>query len=270
MTTPQTAGTTPFFGGLKLQWYEEGVEPAESEPATKQLAMVPNYLGALVLAYNAWLADAARGTVEAWLLALFGEAVAWYEEYGFLQGKGAGQPLGILNSGATINVSRAVAGDIEFADIGGMLNKLLPESINRCFWMYSPTCQSALMQLKDGANRAVMLQVGATPAGRGQWTIAGIPAYPTEKLPALGTKGDLVLIDPRWYAISDFIAEEGQPAGGGRSLAVSFSGEASQTVFTKNQTVFMISQRLDARPVIDSPITLQDGVTQVSPFVALN
>jgi hypothetical protein len=77
----------------------------------------------------------------------------------------------------------------------------------------------------------------------------------TEKLPALGTLGDLVLIDPYLMLIGE------------RSLLIN----ASQHVqFTKNQTTFRITLRADAQPAIDKAVTLQDTATQVSAFVALN
>jgi HK97 family phage major capsid protein len=80
--------------------------------------------------------------------------------------------------------------------------------------------------------------------------------YCSEKLPALGTKGDLILIDPRYYLIGD---------------RVQATIAASEHVnFLKNQVTFRVTRRTDGQPWIEKPITLQDGTTTASPFVVLN
>jgi hypothetical protein len=38
----------------------------------------------------------------------------------------------------------------------------------------------------------------------------------------------------------------------------------------KNQMTWRVVERVDGQPWVERPITLQDGSTQVSPFVALN
>jgi HK97 family phage major capsid protein len=40
--------------------------------------------------------------------------------------------------------------------------------------------------------------------------------------------------------------------------------------FLKNQMTWRVTQRVDGQPWLEKPITLQDGSTQVSPFVVLN
>src|SRR5262249_42312350 len=47
----------------------------------------------------------------------------------------------------------------------------------------------------------ISIDQGATKAPN--WALLGRPAFPTEKLPAIGTKGDLMLIDPSFYVIGD-------------------------------------------------------------------
>ena len=39
--------------------------------------------------------------------------------------------------------------------------------------------------------------------------------------------------------------------------------------FLKNQMTWRVVERVDGQPWLDKPITLQDGTTQVSPFVVL-
>src|SRR5215472_10958481 len=89
---------------------------------------------------NILLQDAAFG-LERFLFTIFGKAIAWFEEYAFLQGNGVGKPQGMLSCGAAINTggnsggtARLTAGQVQFADIATMLSKLLPSSYGKAIW----------------------------------------------------------------------------------------------------------------------------------------
>ncbi len=97
ITTVQSAGTSPFFGGVKFNWTEEAQTRTETEPAFKMLELKAHELSGYSVSSNVFLQDAAFG-LEAFLFQLFGAALAWYEEYAFLQGNGVGKPMGILNA----------------------------------------------------------------------------------------------------------------------------------------------------------------------------
>jgi HK97 family phage major capsid protein len=56
-----------------------------------------NELSGYSVSSNILLQDAAFG-LEKFLMVLVGRAVAWFEEYAFLQGNGVGKPLGVLNA----------------------------------------------------------------------------------------------------------------------------------------------------------------------------
>jgi HK97 family phage major capsid protein len=92
-------------------------------------------------------------------MVLFGRAVGWYEEYAFLQGNGVGKPQGVLNAPASLFTTRVTTGHFSFGDVANMLANLLPASYNRAVWYVSPTVVSDLLQLKDGANRAMFLSI---------------------------------------------------------------------------------------------------------------
>jgi HK97 family phage major capsid protein len=266
VTTQQSAGVSPFFGGVQMYWTAEAQNRTETEPQFKQMELRAWELSGYSVSSNVLLQDSAIG-LEKFLFQLFAQAIAWYEEYAFLQGNGVGKPLGVLNANATIasggngaGTGRQTASQISFADISTMWSKLMPASWNKAFWVGSPSTIPQLLQLKDGANRAIFLAIGATDAGgitkKPNWALLGRPFIPTEKLPALGTKGDLMLIDPSLYVIGDRMQIE---------IAAS-----EHVNFLKNQMTWRVVERVDGQPWLSAPITLQDSATQVSPFVALN
>ncbi len=255
ITTPQAAGNSPFFGGVIANWTSEAQTRTETEPQFKMMELKAQELSGYSVSSNILLQDAAFG-LEKFLMTLFGAAVAWYEEYAFLQGNGVGKPLGILNASARINVTRNTASHFYFPDVAGMLSKLLPASYNRSRWYISPTVVSDLLQLKDGANRAIFISIDQGAVLKPIWKLLNLPVTITEKLPALGTVGDVCLVDPSLYVIGDRMMLE---------IAAS-----EHVNFLKNQMTWRFVQRVDGRPWLDNPITLQDGSSQVSPFVVLN
>jgi HK97 family phage major capsid protein len=255
LTTVQSAGVSPFFGGVQAYWTAEAQTRTETEPQFKMMELKANELSGYSVSSNVLLQDAAFG-LEKFLITLFGRAVAWFEEYAFLQGNGVGKPLGILNAPCTIFMTRNTTGHFSFQDVSNMLASLLPSSYTKARWYISPTVVQDLLQLKDGANRAMFLSIDQGVTKPPIWKLLNLPVTITEKLPALGTKGDVLLVDPSLYVIGDRM-----------QLEIAASEHVN---FLKNQTTWRFVQRVDGQPWMDKKITLQDGSTTVSPFVGIN
>jgi HK97 family phage major capsid protein len=255
ITTVQSAGVSPFFGGVQAYWTEEAQTRTETEPQFKMMELKAHELSGYSVSSNVLLQDAAFG-LEKFLMMLFGRAVAWYEQYAFLQGNGVGKPLGILNAPASISVTRNTGGHFYFPDIAAMLASLLPSSYAKAVWAVSPTVVSDLLQLKDGANRAIFISIDQGITRPPVWKLLNLPVFITEMLPALGTKGDVMLLDPSLYVIGDRM-----------SLEIAASEHVN---FLKNQMTWRFVQRVDGQPWMDKKVTLQDASSTVSPFVILN
>ncbi len=255
VTTVQSAGVSPFFGGVNMSWTAEAQTRTETEPAFKQMELKAWELSGYSISSNVLLQDSVVG-LEKFLMVLFAKAIAWYEEYAFLQGSGAGKPQGMLNAPASIAVNRANANQVQFADVAGMWAKLLPASWNKAIWTFSPSVVPQLLQLKDGANRAIFISIDSGITKAPNWALLGRPAIPTEKVPPLGTKGDVMLLDPSFYVIGDRM-----------SIEIAASEHVN---FLKNQMTWRVVERVDGQPWLSAPVTLQDAATTVSPFVVLN
>jgi HK97 family phage major capsid protein len=85
--------------------------------------------------------------------------------------------------------------------------------------------------------------------------LAGLPLFVTEKLPALGTAGDIMLCDWSQYLIGDR-----------QQLEVAFS---EHVAFLNNQTVWRFVNRVGGMPWLKDKVTLQDATSTLSPFVGL-
>jgi HK97 family phage major capsid protein len=259
VTTPQAAGQTAFLGGLAMYWTEEAATRTETEPQFRQIELIAHELSGFTLASNTLLQDNAVA-LDAVLTRLFSQAIAWHSDFNFLQGTGAGRPLGVVTAPATVSVTRNSAGHFKFADVATMISKLLTTSMGSAVWVCSQTVIPDLIQMVDGASRVIWIPNMASPGGglaqTMPQTLLGLPIIFTEKLPPLGTKGDVILCDFSYYLIGDRMQLE---------IASSIHFK-----FTNNQTTWRTVARLDGQPWLDNPVTLADTVTLVSPFVVLN
>jgi HK97 family phage major capsid protein len=245
-----------------MNWTAEAQTRTETEPQFKMLELKAWELSGYSVSSNVLLQDAAFG-LEKFLFSLFSRAIAWYEEYAFLQGNGVGKPQGMVGCSAAIptggnsgGTARNTANKVLFSDVSTMWSKLLPYSTDKALWAFSPSVVPQLLQLQDGAARAIFISIDQGAVKRPTWALLGRPAIMTEKLPALGAKGDLILIDPSLYVIGDR-----------QQIEIAASEHVN---FLANQMTWRVVERVDGQPWLDKPITLQDNATQVSPFVVLN
>lgn len=246
------AGVSAFYGGVQVYWTEENADATESDAEFKFKELHARELVGYTEVPNGLIRDSAI-SMEAFLTGpnSFGGALAWKEDYDFLRGNGVGKPLGLLNSAAKILVNRAGAGHFAFADAVGMLAKMILSGSP--VWLMSQSVIPDLYQLKDANNNAIWLP---NAAGSGPTTLLGFPVLWTEKLPALGTAGDVVLADLNWYLIGDR-----------QGMTMDVSREHK---FKSSQTAFRVTEAVDGQLWLDAAITLADGSSTVSPVVVLN
>lgn len=253
-TTPQTAGTAPEFGGVLLSFKPEAAARPETEPQWRRVQLKAWELTGYALASNNLLADGGRA-LEAVLRRLFARSIAFYEDYYFLRGSGAGQPMGLVNAPASKQVTRQTSSQFTLQDVYSMSGNLLPASWARAVWAVSVSVWQWLLKLNTNAWQ--VNQPIAEGAGRPHFVLNGQAGFVTEKLPAVGTQGDVALFDPSLYVIGD---------RGETDIAVS---RDEPTAFPKNQSVWRIVHRVDGQPAFGSVLTLQDGSTTASPYTVL-
>jgi len=210
---------------------------------------------------------------------LFGMAFAWKFDYECLQSPGVGAPLGVFNSTATIfgggasgHATRVTANSIFFPDLTWMLSSLHPSCWRDAFWVTNVTTIPFLLAIQNTAGVFVyqpnsLISQAMTPAvmndlrTRGYKFSAGgqmlgLPVKFSEKVPTLGSTGDLTLIHPKSYGIA-------QRSG----LEV---GMSEHFLFDTDTIAFRFKMRNDARPLWRAPYQQADGSnTKVAPFVQL-
>lgn len=248
----QTAvsGSAALFGGLRAYWADDNEEATQTDPKFRRGSLNARKLVVYTRVPNELLEDAsALADFLGGPLGLPG-AISWEEDYSFLRGNGVGKPLGILNAPATKSVTRTTGSTIKYDDLVNMEAAFLGQSP---VWIATLNSKSTLMLMNGPSGNPSYLWGDA--ASGVPTTLLGHPIMFTDKLPAVGSKGDLMLADMRYYLVGD---------PGQATLEASLEER-----FRYVQTSFRAVHRVDGQPWLPAPITLSDGSTTVSPFVVI-
>ena len=239
-----------FFAGINCEWIEEGATKPEVDIDFKLITLTVHELAAYLPVTNNLIEDSAI-SIDALLRLLLPAAMVDAEDWWFLNGNGAGVPQGVIGAGATIQVARAGAGAIAWADVIKMLHAFQPGANG--VWVIHICCMEQILQLKDALGNYMWI-----PNMRDGMPerLMGYPILWTEKNPALGTKGDIGLYDFSYYLIGDR-----------RAPTLEMSREY---LFRYNQTAYRLSERVDGQPWLSAPVALRPaGADSISPFVNL-
>ena len=257
-TQAATSGQSAFYGGVSIGFVAEGTAPSNNtQPAFKQVVLTAQKLLATTVVSNELLDDSII-SVEDLIKDLFGKATHWYLDYNILNGSGTGgQMTGILNNAATVTVPRTAANQVQLADLGKMYSKLTPQSRKSAVWLVNPVVWQQLVMLGSvGGAAAHYVWLGNDAQGTVGPRLFGQEVIPTEILPTLGVPGDVLLVDPRFYAV-----------GVRQDMQIDSS---PHYLFPADQIVYRLKMRIAGQPQLTAPIALADGVNSVSPFIQLN
>lgn len=249
----QDSSTGPY--GFEVQWVPEGGEIVIKNILLRKLELRAKKAALLFQESNEVLADSG-GQMSMTLERALGKAISWAVDYASLQGKGAGVPLGILASPACIEVAKEsgqAAASINYANVAKMFARLHPMAIRAAAWYVSSTCLPQLLTLTIpvGTGGSHVPLVGDRG---GTLTLFNRPLIETEKLPALGARGDLLLADLSFYVV-----------GLRQQIVVDRSAHVG---FTKDLMTFRGTMRIDGQPLWEKPYTPKHGAT-TSAFVTL-
>ena len=184
-----------------------------------------------------------------------------------INGTGAGEMEGILNSPAKVSITRNAGGNsIEGIDIINMRKRAWRYS--RCIWLANHDCLGDLEVAHRSATNTdtFYFRAGSVIPGIGENasvdvpdTLLGRPIVFTEYVPALGTAGDLILWDPSQYLF-----------GVGVGPGASGSAQSIHVRFENHERTFKFWQQNDGRCWWRSPLTPKNAPSNtLSPIVVL-
>jgi hypothetical protein len=254
------AGAT-VLGGLDTEWAEEGTSLTGLAATFGRVTLEARKLAAYTALPSELWQDSAQ--LDAFLRVAIPAAWAWAEDQAFINGSGAGQPLGILSATCQIQVDRQTSSAVTFTDLVNMVDRMLPQSLTSFIWLVSPDVLKQLL--------SIFINFGAATSGvipppdwlrysdqQNCWVILGRPCYPTEHVPALGSTGDVVAVDPRFFVVGD-------------RMEMTIDTAAAGQGFIKDEVELRIVARLDGRIWGPSePVTPANSSETTSPVVILN
>ena len=243
-----------IYGGATAYWGNENASITESQPSFDNVKLEVAKLTAYVEDSNELEEDAITNMGQL-LTMMYGEVLAFEEDYAFINGDGVNKPLGILTAPCLVSVSRSTASQIHPSDIVNMIARF-KGSLDRAVFTVNQSALPQIYQLKDDNGNFIWHPGNSgSIAAKAMGTLYGIPMKVTEKNPALGTKGDLILADWGHYLIGD--------RGG---LRTDYSPHFR---FQNDMMAYRCVKRVDGQPWLKSAITPRNGGDTLSPFVTI-
>lgn len=202
--------TAGLYGGLQGVWVDENQVNNVQEGALELVTLEKRKLAIYTEISNELMHDSA--VFEAELAAALRRGIGWYLDDAFINGANPGQPRGVFNDPALIQVARNNPGLIDYDDLANMFAALYKGG--RAVWMISDDLLPDLMQLQDPGNHYVW-QPNAREDVAGQ--LFGFPVLMSEKLP----QGTILLVDWAHYMIGlgpDITLEKNNAPGWSRDV----------------------------------------------------
>ena len=247
-------------GGIRGYWAAEAGSKTESKPKFRQIDLNLKKLVGLCYATDELLDDAAA--LEGYIREGFVSEFGFLLDDAIINGVGGGLPLGIMNAGCLVSVTKEDGQDadtIVAENIVNMYARLFAGSRADAVWLVNQNVEPQLFLLSVPVG-AGGVPVYMPPGGLSQapyGTLLGRPVLPIEQCQTLGDKGDIILADFRNGYV---LAEKG-----GIQSAMSI-----HVKFEYDESVFRFVMRVDGQPVRATALTPYKGSDTLSHFVTLN
>lgn len=258
LSADETDVSKSVFGGVQMYWASEGATVAASKPKFRELKMDLEKMMGFAYCTDEMLTDAA------FMTGFFGTAFTLAADRllteSVISGDGVGKPLGILNSKAIITVdkeSTQAAGTFLGANAIKMQARAMPRNRDRLVWLMHPDAEELLPYLSIQSGEAAKF-LWNPEGGLGNFDTQRVlnkPVLFEDSCSALGSKGDINLVDPMYYILLT-------------------KGTAKQdwsvhVEFLTDQNCFRMVYRCNGAPKIEKPLTIKNSAKTRSPFVTL-
>ena len=258
-----TSHASTIHGGVYGTYTAEAgdISSTEGDPAFGQVRLIAKKFDNLIKVSNELLMDSPISVVPL-IEQLMREGLGFFEDADFFNGTGANRPVGVLAAAnpALVSTTRTTTGHLVYDDAVNIWSRMFPSSQKRAIWVTSPATFADLAKFAvvvgvGGSAVWVSNVAGQTAMDAPPMTLFGRPVLVSEKVPTLGTKGDLGLYDFSYYLVGDRM-----------QLTLTTS---DQRYFETDQTAFKAVERLDGQPWLSSALTPYNGGATLSAFVTV-
>jgi HK97 family phage major capsid protein len=258
-TVDETSRTTGNrYGGIRVYTANEAATVTATKARFGELRFDLNKYMGITYITEELMQDA--GALEAWVMDKFPEEIRYRIDEDIIRGNGAGQLLGILNSGSLVSQAaenNQPAATVVTENIVNMYSRMDPRGLANAKWYINselfPQIYTLTLAVGTGGS-SMFVEAGKlpdTPNG----SLLGKPIEIIEQCSALGTVGDIIFADMSQYMRAD---------KGGIKQATSM-----HVRFLYDEMAYRFTYRVDGKPMFDSALTPAYGSATQSPFVAL-
>ena len=254
-----TTQATSWTGGVTIYKPAEGVAKTASLPQFAKAELHLHKMTAVVYATDELLDDSPVA-LETFLTTMASTEFALTKDEDIVNGSGAGECLGIMNSPCLVSVTKEtdqVATTIVTENVLKMASRMYSPSYRNAVWLIAQDAmpQIGVLSITVGTGGApVFIADIKNPLGS---SLLGRPIIWSPHCQTVGTTGDIILADFGQYVTIDKL-------GKGMDVATSI-----HLKFLENETAFRFEIRFDGQPWWTSARTPKHGSSTVSPFVAL-
>jgi len=196
-----TSAGAVLYGGFTPEWIPEEGEFTPQRLKLKTMTLTAYKLALLGVASNEVIDDG--GSFEGGLQTAMTKALGWGLDDSFLNGLGAGTPIGALKASSRITVAKEtgqLADTIVFENLSKMWARLHPALHKGAVWVANSTAIPQLQTITVATGTAGVLYP-AMNESNGRFFIFGAEVLFTEKVPAVGDEGDIALVNWSQYAV---------------------------------------------------------------------
>ena len=255
----ETSRASTRYGGILGYWEDEADTKTKSKPKFRKIEMTLKKLIGLCYATDELLQDASalEGVIRQGFISEFGFML----DDGIINGTGAGQPLGILNSGCLVSVTKETgqkASTIVAENIIKMYSRMFASSLNNAVWLVNQNTipQLYMLSANVGTGGAPIFIPQNSMSNSPYNTLLGRPIIPIEQAATLGTVGDIIFAD---LSGGYLLAEKGGIA----------SDMSIHVRFVYDESTFRFVMRVDGQPVRAAALTPYKGSDTLSHFIVL-
>ena len=258
VSADETDVSKSVFGGVQMYWASEGAAVAASKPQFREMKMDLEKMMGFLYCTDEMLEDAAFMTSFASpSFTLAGDRLL---TEGAICGDGVGKPLGFLHSKALISVAKEqsqAAGTFLGANAIKMQARAMPRNRDRLVWLMHPDVEEQLPTLAIQSGEAAKF-LWNPEGGLGNFDTQRVlnkPVLFEDSCSALGTAGDILLVDPFMYVLL--------------TKGTVKQDWSIHVEFLTDQNCFRVVYRCNGAPKVNSPMTIKNSTKTRSPFVAL-
>ena len=250
--------TAGVYGGVQMYWTQEAGAGIASKPQFRKMDIDLNKMMGVAYATDELLQDASF--MSGYFGTCFGLAAERLLVDAVINGDGVSKPLGILKSDGLVAqaIESSQTAKLTGTNVVKMQSKLLTRNRQNCVWVMNPDLEEYLPTLAVASSGSAEKFLWDPEGGLGNLAyqrVLGKDVIFEDACPAIGTKGDILLIDPSQY----MLVRKGS-AKQDWSIHVSF---------LTDEQCFRMVLRVGGAPKMSKAITLKNSKNTRSAYVAL-